>query len=195
MIGNTPDDNNILDTEVAVPLKYLSNFWSSLDLPLINCEIELDLSWSKEFIISEILITPAQPGNPNANPPITDVAAIQTTRPTFEINNAKLYVWVVTLSINDNIRILESIKQGLKRTISWNKYRSEIRTQPKNKNLHYLIYHTFGNTSRLFVLSFKNDDGTTKDSFDNYYMTLVEIKDFKVLIVNQTFFDYPVTNK
>ena len=54
---------------------------------LISCEIELDLLWSKEFIISEILITPAQSGNPNANPPITDVAAIQTTRPTFEINN------------------------------------------------------------------------------------------------------------
>ena len=92
LLGNSTDDNNILDIEVAVPLKYLSNFWSSLDLPLINCEIELDLSWSKKFIISEILITPAQPGNPNANPPIIDVAAIQTTRPTFEINNAKLYV-------------------------------------------------------------------------------------------------------
>ena len=182
MIGNTPDDNNILDTEVAVPLKYLSNFWSSLDLLLISCEMELDLPWSKEFIISEILITS---GNPNANPPITDVAAIQTTRPIFEINNAKLYVRVVTLSINDNMKFLESIKQGFKRTISWNKDRSEIRTQSKNNNLYYLIYHIFPNTSRLFVLSFKNDnDDTTKDSFDNYYMTLVEIKDFKALIVN-----------
>ena len=89
------------------------------------------------------------------------------------------------MSINDNIKFLESIKQGFKRTISWNKYRSEIRTQPKNNNLYYLIYHTFGNTSRLFVLSFKNDnDDTTKDSFDNYYMTLVEIKDCKALIIN-----------
>ena len=42
-----PNNNNILDAEVVVPLKYLSNFWRSLDLPLISCEIELDLSWSK----------------------------------------------------------------------------------------------------------------------------------------------------
>ena len=44
IIGSTPNNNNILDAAVLVPLKYLSNFWRSLDLPLINCEIELDLS-------------------------------------------------------------------------------------------------------------------------------------------------------
>ena len=61
------------------------------------------------------------------------MAAIQTTGATFQINNAKLYVPVVTLFINDNIKFLENIKQGFKRTIFWNKYRSEI-TQPKNNN-------------------------------------------------------------
>ena len=55
IIGRTPDDNNMLDTEV--PLKYLSGFWRFLNFPLINCEIELDLSWSKECMISEISIT------------------------------------------------------------------------------------------------------------------------------------------
>ena len=71
------------------------------------------------------------PGNPNANPPVSDAAAIQTTRATFRINNAKLYVPVVTFSINDNIKFLENIKQRFKRTISWNKYRSGITTQLK----------------------------------------------------------------
>ena len=96
LMGSTQNSNNMLDAEVVVLLKYLSNFWRSLDLAFINCEIELDLSWSKECIISEISITPAVHGNPNANPPFPDVAAIQTTGATFQINNAKLYVPVVT---------------------------------------------------------------------------------------------------
>ena len=57
--------------------------------------------------------------------------ATVTTGTTLQINNAKIYVPVVTLSTNDNIKFLESIKQGFKRTNSWNKYRSEITTQPK----------------------------------------------------------------
>ena len=82
IIGRTPDDNNTLNVEIVVPLKFLSNFWRSLYLPLTNCEIELDLSWPKKCIISEILITSAVSGNPDANPPFPDVAAnntIQTT--------------------------------------------------------------------------------------------------------------------
>ena len=67
-----PNNTNILDAEVLLSLKYLNNFVKSLDLPLINCETELDFSWSKECIISEISITPRIPGNPNANPPIPD---------------------------------------------------------------------------------------------------------------------------
>ena len=107
---NTPNDNNTLDTEVVVPLKYLSNFLGFLDLPLINCEIELDLSWSNKCIISEITITPRISANPNTNPTVQEVAAIQTTGAKFQVNNAKLYVPVVTLSSNDNIKFLENTK-------------------------------------------------------------------------------------
>ena len=70
-----------------------------MDLPLINCEIELDLRWTKNCVISEISIIPRVPGNPNANPPVRDKAAIQTIGASFQINNAKSYVPVVTLSI------------------------------------------------------------------------------------------------
>ena len=59
------------------------------------------------------------------------VAATQATGATFQINNAKLYVPIVTLSINNNIKLLENIMQGFKKTISWNKYRSEMTRQPK----------------------------------------------------------------
>ena len=100
------------------------------------------------------------------------------------------------MSINDNIKFLENIKQGFKRTIYWNKYRSEITTQPKNNNLDYLIDPTFRNINRLFVLSFKNgNDDPSRDVFDKYYMPLVEIKDFNALIDNKPFFDQPVKNK
>ena len=78
-------------------------------------------------------------GNPDANPPVPDLAAIQTTGITFQIHNAKLYVPVATFSINDNINFLGNIKQGFKRRTYWNKYRSEITTQTNNNNLDYLI--------------------------------------------------------
>ena len=119
-----------------------------------------------------------------------------TTGVAFQMNNAKLYVPVVTLSINDNITFLENIKQGFKRTISWKKHRSEITTQAKNNNLDYLIDPTFRNINRLFVLSFKNnDDDPKRYSFNKYYMLLVEIKDCNALINNKPLFDQPVKNK
>ena len=95
----------------------------------MNCEIELDLSLSRYCIISKLSRTPAAP----ANPPVPSIEATETTGATFQINNAKLYVPAVTLSINDNIKFLENIKQGFKRTRSWNKYRSEITTTPKRQ--------------------------------------------------------------
>ena len=73
----------------------------------------------------------------------------------FQIANVKVDVAVVTLSINDNIKFLKNIKQGFKRTISWNKYRSQITAQPKNNHLKYLIDPTFRNINRSFVLSHK----------------------------------------
>ena len=131
IIGNAPAHNNNLDTEVVVPLKYLSNFWWCLDLPLINCKIEPDLSWSRNCINSEISRTAPVTANPYANPPAQVRAATRTTGVIFQIISSKLYTPVVTLSINDSIIFLEKIKQGFNRTISWDKYRSKITTKPK----------------------------------------------------------------
>ena len=152
-------------------------------MPLINCEIELDLKWAKNCVISKTSRT-LRVVNPNAE------VVTQTAGATHQINNAKLYVPVVTLSINEIIKFLTNIKQGFKRTISWNKYRPEITTQPKNNYLiDYLIDPTFRNINRLFVLSLKNDDDDpTRYSFDEYYMSLVEIKYFNALIDNKSFF-------
>ena len=97
------------------------------------------------------------PGNPDVNPPVQEMPAIQTTSATFQINNVKLRllcqnVPVFTLSINDNIKFLENNNRI---TISWSKCRSEIITQPKNNNLYYLIDPTFRNIDRLFVFHSK----------------------------------------
>ena len=167
LIGITPINSNSLDIEVVALLKYLTNIWRFLDLLFINCERKLELSCSKECKISEISITPKIIGNPRNNLPVLAMEARQTTEATFQINNAKLYVPVVTLSIKDNIKFLENIKQWSKRTISRNKYRSEVTTQPKNNNLDYVFDPTFRNNNRCFVLAFKNgNDDPTRDSFN-----------------------------
>ena len=138
-------------------------------MPLINWERELDLSSSKECIIFEISVILKIPGDEDADPPVQEVSAIQKTTATLEVNNAKLYVPVVILSIINKIKFSENIMQAFKRTIFWNKYRSEIATQPKCNNLYYLSDATFKNINRLFALSLKNGNiDPTRDSFDKY---------------------------
>ena len=99
----------------------------------------------------------------------------------FEIKDTKLYVPVVTLSKENDIKLLEQLKSGFKRTIKWNKYRSQMTIQPQNNNLNYLIDPTFTNVNRLFVLSFSRTIlGDKRDSFSHYDLPNVEIKDFNV---------------
>ena len=106
-----------------VPLKYLSNFWITLEIPLINYEIELILTWSANCIIIYI-----------------DIAG---HNPTFTITETNLYVPVVILSTQDNAKLLPQLKSGFKRTISWNKYLSNPELLPQNPNLKHLIETSF----------------------------------------------------
>ena len=99
------------------------------------------------------------------------------------------------MSINDNIKVLENIKQGFKKTISWNKCRSQI-TQPESNNLDYMIDPTFRNINRLVVLSLKRGDNyLTRNYFVKYYIPLVEIKGFNALINKNLFFDHSTKSK
>ena len=120
-------------------------------------------------------------------------AIVAPTELKFEITDTKLYVPVVKLSKETDIKLLEQLKSGFKRTIKWNKYRSQITVQPKSNNLNYLIDPTFTNVNRLFVLSFaRNVLGDNRDSISNYYVPNVEIKDFNILIDGKSLFDLPV---
>ena len=114
----------------------------------------------------------------------------------FKIENTKLHVPVVTLSKENHTKFLEQLKTGFKRTIKWNKYRSQMTVQPQNNNLNYLIDPTFTNVNRLFVLSFSRNNNTdNRDSFSDYYVPNVEIKDFNVLIDGKGFFDLSLKNE
>ena len=104
-----------------------------------------------------------------------------------------MYVPVVTLSAKNDNKLLEQLKTGFKRTIKWNKYRSEMSNQTEKNILNYFIVPTFTNVNRLFVLTFENEDDRT--SFSKYYLPKVEIKDFNVLTDGKPFFEIPVKNK
>ena len=100
------------------------------------------------------------------------------------------------MSKENDIKLLEQLKSGFKRTIKWNKYRSQMTVQPQNNNLNYLIDPTFTNINRLFVLSFpRNNNNDSRYSHSNYYVPKVEIHDFNVVIDRKGFFDLPVKSK
>ena len=108
----------------------------------------------------------------------------------FKITETKLFVPVVTLSIQDNAKLLQQIKSGFKRTINRNKQESNKKPFAQNRYLNCLINPRFQGVNRLFVLSFENEDDRT--SHARYYLPKVEIKDYNVMIDGKSFFDQPI---
>ena len=141
-------------------------------MPLINCEVELILTWSEICVIIS-----------------TNIA---NQNPTFTITETTLYVPVVTLSTQDNAKLLPQLKNGFKRTISWNKYLAKPELLAQNANLNHLIEPSFQGVNRLFVLAFEDD--AQRISRKRYYIPNVEIKDYNVMIDGKNFFDQPVKN-
>ena len=150
--GKTPDNRNTKNVEMIVPLKYLSNFWRTLEMPLINCEVNLELTWSRDCVITN-----------------------STGEGKFAITETKLYVPVLTLSTQDNVKLLQQLKSDFKRIINWNKYESSVKTFAQNRYLNDLINIIFQGVNRFFVSSFEDEDGRT--SHTTYYLAKVEIKD------------------
>ena len=110
LITNTETNGTKKGVTIPVPLKYLSNFWRSLQMPLINCKVELSLKW----IENRVLIT--APTDANVNNTGADSA-------TFKITDAKRYVPIVTLSAEGNAKLSKLLGEGFKRFIYWNKYK------------------------------------------------------------------------
>ena len=154
--GVTHDNLTKNDVKVVVvPLKHLSNFWRHLDIPLINCEVELILTWFKNCVLIDISTREADYG---ANPRVYQIDNPENA--TFKITDVKLFVPVVTLSKENDIKLLKQLKTWFKRTFKCSKYRSQMSIQPQNNNLNYLIDPTFTSVNRLFVLSIPRNNNT-----------------------------------
>ena len=161
IIGKTPNNGNEKDVEIMVPLNYLNNFWRILEMPLTNCEVSLILTWSSTCV------TPNSTGEGG-----------------FELTDTKLNVPVVTLSKQDNSKLLQKLKSGFKRVVNWNKYLSKAELLAPN--LNHLVEPSFQGLNRLFVLAFEND--TQKTLHTGPYLPNVEIKNYNVMINGETFF-------
>ena len=152
-----------------IPLKCLSNFWRTLEMILINCEVNLILTW-----------------------PSTCVATNSTGVGTFKITDTKQYITVVTLSTQENSTLLQQLKSSFKRVISWNKYLSKPELLPQNPNLNHLVESSFQEVNIFFVLAFENS--TQRTSHSGYYLPNVELNDYNIMINGENLFDLSVKN-
>ena len=128
-IGKTPAAGNTIDVKTAVPLKFLRNFWRTLEIPLSNCEINLIFTLSENCVISSA-----------------------TGKTKFAITDTKLYVPIAILSAQDNAKLLQELKSGLKRTVNWNKNQSKVTMQEPNPYLDYLIDPSFPGVNSFYRL-------------------------------------------
>ena len=143
-------NNGTKHIEIIVSLKCLSNFLRTLEIPFINCEIHLVLTWSDKCMLSN-----------------------HTEAATVTITDTKRYTPVLTLSTQDNTNLLEQLKSGFKITINWNIYESKLSVQAKSLYLNFLISPRFQGVNQLFVLLFENKKD--RKVYIKYYFPLVEI--------------------
>ena len=156
--------NNV---KIAVPLKYFSNFWRLLEMSLINCRVELSLSWNEKCVLASLA------GNS-----------------TFTITDAKLYVPVVTLSVEDNAKLTKLLSERFKRSVYWNKYKV-IPNKIYNADdyIRELLDASYQGVKRLFVLAYGNasDNLVTADSHRRYFLARIKIENYNIEIDGRNF--------
>ena len=184
--GYDVNKNGKQEIELAIPLKYLGNFLRALNSPLISCEVSLELKWNKNCVITSLEERQGDAGS-------LVVRDNSPTGATLAINDCKLYIPVVTLSKDDETKLLTNLKSGFKKEIILNKYRLQMTTEAINSNLNILIDPTFTNVNRLFVLAYQNFDD--RQSYDEFYLPKVLVKDYNVIIDKLAFFDLPIKSE
>ena len=191
LLGNaTPEGGNTVwkIAKIIVPLKYISSFFRSLELPLINTKLSIELNYSKNSIISN--------------------AAEDST---FKITKTELYVPVVTLNTEDNNKLNQLLDTEFKRKIYWNEYKSDIETitQAHNDNNHKrsLSDAKIPGINKLFVIGFNDnvvnhnadpivdeDERVKRDSHRKYFLPRKDIKDYNVLIDGRNFYNQNISD-
>ena len=174
LLGNPDVDGGIAKTSitVVVPLKYLSNFFRSLEMPLINCKIKLNLTWKKECVLS------------------TDAGDA-----VFIINDTKMYVPVVSLSKEDNKDFIEQQNKGFQRSIYWNEYKTKEINENADANVFKYInlVPSFPGVNRLFVMAYNSaDDQPTRNGQQKYYLPRISLNKYNVIIDGRNFYDNPI---
>ena len=162
-----------LNVKVVVPLKYLSSFFRSLEMPLINCKIELNVAWKKECVLS--------------------TAADEAV---FIINDTRLYIPVVTLSKEGNKDFIEQQNKGFQRSIYWNEYKTKEQTEDGNANsVKYInLDPSFQGVNRLFVMAYDRADASraTRNGQRKYYLPGIDLNKYNVIIDGRNFYDNPI---
>ena len=191
------DDNNVNNVKLVVPLMYISNFFRSLEMPLVNCKIELELTWHKVCMISSV-----------------NAAAGQVV--SFMITNTKLYVPTVTLSTKDNNNLTKQLSDGFKRSIYWKQYVSKPFPETPHKKTgitRFVVDAAFQGVNKLFVLAFEdtrvNDPAidannpapqnlaanrVIRNSYRKYFFPRVDITSYNVLVDGRNFYDQPIND-
>ena len=148
---NNTNNAGIMNAEMFVPLKYLSNFWTTPEIPGIKFEINFILTWIENYFIPEV-----------------------KKLTTFTITDTNLYISVVTLSIQDNAKLLQQLKSAFKGTINWNKNQLKVTIERQKQYLDYLINPVFQDLNRVFVLLFGNTERTRRK---DYFPPKVRLED------------------
>ena len=179
LIGNTENNGTKNGVKIAVPLKYLSNFWRSLEMPLINCKVGFSLKWYERCLLTA------------------------PTTATFRINDAKLFVPIVTLSIEDNSKLTKLLSEGFKRPIYWNEYKVtpnkvvEIAAFNDVKYIRKLLDSSYQGVKGLFVLGYNNTAGNNQvsvDSYKKYFLPRVKIDNYNIEIDGRNFYDQSIND-
>ena len=176
IIGNLSQAGTRNNVKIVIPPKYLSNFLRSLEMPLINCKVELSLKWYERCLLTA------------------------ATTATFKITDAKLYVPIVTLSIEDNSKLTKLLNEGFKRPIYWNEYKVipnkivEIAANNEEKYVRELLDSSYQGVKRLFLLAYNNtaaNNQVSVDSFKKYSLPRVKIGNYNIEIDGRNFYDHP----
>ena len=148
-------------------------------MPLINCKIELSLKWIENCVLTA------------------------ATTATFKITDAKLYVPIVTLSIEDNSKLSKLLNEGFKRPIYWNEYKvtpdkiAEIADANEEKYIRELLDSSCEGVKRLFVLAYDNtavNNQVSVDSYKIYFLPRVKIENYNIEIDGRNFHDQPIND-
>ena len=176
LLGNPVVANNIarINVKVVVPLKYLSNFFRSLEMPLINCKIKLNLTWKKECVL------------------LTDDG-----NAVFIINDTKMCAPVVTLSKEDNKDFTEQQNKGFQRSVYWNEYKTKEINENADANVFKYINldPSFQGVNKSFVMAYNRANGQpNRNGQQKYYLTRIDLEKYNVTTDGRNFYDNPIEN-